>query len=143
MRILIPLLFLITTLFFSGCSVTPEVFSETRDLPYAIHDGIVTYPDNLYFPSRVTLTISMYGYTEARSDSTLIVSQQIRNPQRFPVNYTLRYLEEETSLFKYLYIEYLLTREGETQPYMQAKGKSVTPNQLSTTVTVPLTRNIT
>ena len=104
----------------AGCSFTAEEITPSRMVPYSIHDGTVSYPDNLYFPSRVTLTISMYGQRISEGTDTLIVSQQITNPQRFPVNYTLRYLSDETDTFSSLRIEYTLTRESEQTPYMES-----------------------
>jgi len=138
-------MFLLTTvitifLVLFGCSFTSEEISHSQVVPYSIHDGVVSYPDNLYFPSRVTLTISMYGESANNETDTLIVSQQITNPQRFPVNYTLRYLQDETEAFSSLRIEYSLTREGERSPYMKSLVSDLSPGDLSVTRRTTLTR---
>lgn len=124
----------------AGCSFTAEEITPSRVVPYSIHDGTVSYPDNLYFPSRVTLTISMYGQRISDGTDTLIVSQQITNPQRFPVNYTLRYLSDETDTFSSLRIEYALTRESEQTPYMESRVTDLSPKDLSITRRTTLKR---
>ena len=129
------LLFILT-----GCSVTSETPTPAQTIPYSIHVGTISYPDDLYFPSRVTLTIELYGVSNNRGNDTLIVSQQIQNPQRFPVNYTLRYLSEETSVFQELYITYTLKRENETEPYMSSLIELDSPEKLDITQNTSLTR---
>ncbi len=128
-----PIAFIILLLSITGCSVTSEAVVPDTPVPYSIHDGIVSYPDNLYFPSRVTLTINMYGVSGTDQENTLIVSQQIKNPQRFPVNYTLRYLSDETDNFSSLLLEYKLTREGENTPFLTSSIKDIAPNELDIT----------
>ncbi|MBN2858888.1 MAG: YbaY family lipoprotein [Sphaerochaetaceae bacterium] len=136
---LLPTVFTIFLVLF-GCSLPSEELSPSQVVPYSIHDGVVSYPDNLYFPSRVTLTISMYGETANNGTDILIVSQQITNPQRFPVNYTLRYLQDETESFSSLRIEYSLTREGDQTPYMRSLLTDINPADLTVTRRTTLTR---
>ncbi len=85
---------------------------------YGIISGTVMYPNNLYFPARVRLEIALTSIDSLTAEEKTIVSQSIRNPQRFPVNFILRYdsLDIRSSNQHFITIE--LYQEGEEKAYL-------------------------
>jgi uncharacterized lipoprotein YbaY len=85
---------------------------------YGIISGTVMYPNNLYFPARVRLEIALISIDSLTAEEKIVVSQSIRNPQRFPVNFILRYdsLDIRSSNLHFITIE--LYQEGEILPYL-------------------------
>lgn len=104
-----------------GCATTvpPSVQPATERIPYRIISGTVLYPNNLYFPARVHMEISLIATNLSTQERVSIVKQSIRNPQRFPVNFILRYDPRDIS-FAYEYsVSVKLFRDTEEQPYLE------------------------
>lgn len=107
-------------------SCQSAILSNSIQSPtYEIFTGVVRYPGDLYFPSRVRLVITLNQINPVDNSSTFIVSQTINNPQRFPVNYTLRYLSEEINPSYLFTLTYNLFKEGEEKPYLTAKSSKI------------------
>jgi uncharacterized lipoprotein YbaY len=104
-----------------GCTSTQIVEQEVaaERIPYQIISGTIFYPNNLYFPSRVRLEISLVAEHVSGVNSHVMVEQIITNPQRFPVNFILRYDPREISRMYEYSIVVELYREDETLPYLQ------------------------
>jgi uncharacterized lipoprotein YbaY len=96
----------------------------------------VNYPGNLYFPSRVRLVITLNEHDIFDGSASLVVSQTINNPQRFPVNYTLRYLSEEIDSSNFFSISYKLYRGEEDEPFLFAQSKKVRESELHNPVNI-------
>jgi len=92
--------------------------AAVSSVPFEIMSGTVLYPNNLYFPSRVRLEIILTSRNGFTGEERLLVSQSIRNPQRFPVNFILRYDRNDIiSTNEHLLIVELY-REEEDRPYL-------------------------
>jgi uncharacterized protein YoaH (UPF0181 family) len=76
------------------------------------------YPNNLYFPARVRMEIKLIARNLSTGQEVPIVSQSIRNPQRFPVNFILRYDAQDIVRSNEYAITVELYREIETSPYL-------------------------
>lgn len=114
-------IYLILPILLVGCATTtlPSVQPATERIPYRIISGTVLYPNNLYFPSRVHMEISLVATNLSTQEHVVIVRQSIRNPQRFPVNFILRYDPRDIS-FAYEYsVSVKLFRDTEEQPYLE------------------------
>jgi uncharacterized lipoprotein YbaY len=98
--------------------LAPEETTQSR-ITYQIISGTIFYPNNLYFPSRVRLEISLVAEHVSGANSHVMVEQIITNPQRFPVNFILRYDPREISRMYEYSIVVELYREDETLPYLQ------------------------
>lgn len=94
------------------------VSSESAQVPYKVISGTVMYPNNLYFPARVRMEIKLIARNLSTGQEVPIVSQSIRNPQRFPVNFILRYDAQDIVRSNEYAITVELYREIETSPYL-------------------------
>ncbi|HCS37354.1 MAG TPA: hypothetical protein DIW48_11910 [Sphaerochaeta sp.] len=92
--------------------------SNTEQVPYKVISGTVMYPNNLYFPARVRMEIKLIARNISTQQEIPIVSQSIRNPQRFPVNFILRYDAQDIIRSNEYAITVELYREIETTPYL-------------------------
>lgn len=92
--------------------------SKSEQLPYKVISGTVMYPNNLYFPARVRMEIKLIARNISTQQELPIVSQSIRNPQRFPVNFILRYDAQDIVRSNEYAITVELYREIETTPYL-------------------------
>ncbi|MGE0076130.1 MAG: YbaY family lipoprotein [Sphaerochaetaceae bacterium] len=92
--------------------------SNTEQVPYKVISGTVMYPNNLYFPARVRMEIKLIARNISTQQEVPIVSQSIRNPQRFPVNFILRYDAQDIIRSNEYAITVELYREIETTPYL-------------------------
>lgn len=112
-------IFSISVLLFS-CATNQArlVSSETAQVPYKVISGTVMYPNNLYFPARVRMEIKLIARNLSTGQEVPIVSQSIRNPQRFPVNFILRYDAQDIVRSNEYAITVELYREIETSPYL-------------------------
>jgi uncharacterized lipoprotein YbaY len=126
---------LISVLFLVGCSTVSPV-DEPPVESYELFTGVVNYPGNLYFPSRVRLVITLNEHDIFDGSASLVVSQTINNPQRFPVNYTLRYLSEEIDSSNFFSISYKLYRGEEDEPFLFAQSKKVRESELHNPVNI-------
>lgn len=113
---------LIPLILFSACVGTqsPTVQPVTERIPYRIIAGTVLYPNNLYFPSRVHMEITLVATNFSNNQSIPIVKQSIRNPQRFPVNFILRYDPRDISPAYEYSVDVELFREMEDSPYLKS-----------------------
>jgi uncharacterized lipoprotein YbaY len=138
MRLSKILLIVITAFLFISCA-TSYIDSRTTNYDiYQVISGTVLYPNNLYFPARVRLEISLSEYDDNDSSFKVIVSQSIRNPQRFPVNFILRYDRDDISRSKEYYLSVELFRENEQNPYLQTKLAHLGPLSGSEAVVLEL-----
>ncbi|WP_422481744.1 YbaY family lipoprotein [Pleomorphochaeta sp. DL1XJH-081] len=112
---------LLSLLFFSGCVSNQLSIAqpEPERIPYRIIAGTVLYPNNLYFPSRVHMEITLVATNLSNNQSVPIVKQSIRNPQRFPVNFILRYDPRDISPAYEYSVDVALFRETEETPYLK------------------------
>lgn len=118
-RLFYIIIFLI--LFTTGCvSIQEQTVQPIPErIPYRIISGTVLYPNNLYFPSRVYMEITLLATNLSNNESIPIVKQSIRNPQRFPVNFILRYDPRDiTPVYEYSIVVELF-REMEDSPYLK------------------------
>lgn len=88
---------------------------------YGIVSGTVLYPNNLYFPAKVRMDITLTARDPATKDARIIVSQSIRNPQRFPVNFILRYDPDDILPNAEHVITVKLYREQAKEPYLVSR----------------------
>jgi len=112
---------LIMPLLVVGC-VTVEETQETQvvqRIPYRVISGSIFYPNNLYFPARIRLEITLTAEHVSTGRIVPLVSQTIRNPQRFPVNFILRYDPRDISRVYEYSIVVELYRENEETPYLR------------------------
>jgi len=112
---------IILLLMFAGCTTTVDQVAtpDFERIPYRIIGGTVLYPNNLYFPSRVRMEITLLGTNLASRQSVPIVRQSIRNPQLFPVNFILRYDPRDISPAYEYSVKVELYRENEDTPYLR------------------------
>jgi len=108
----IVLLLLISLFLFNACETT----KVSTPLPYKIITGTVMYPNIVYFPSRLRLEINLMGRNPGTQQTTLFVNQNILNPQRFPLNFILRYDPAEVVRSLDYFITVDLYREGQDSP---------------------------
>lgn len=108
------------SLFVFSCATDPSrlASSKSEQLPYKVISGTVMYPNNLYFPARVRMEIKLIARNISTQQELPIVSQSIRNPQRFPVNFILRYDAQDIVRSNEYAITVELYREIETTPYL-------------------------
>lgn len=100
--------------------------NEQKNLPYyGIISGTVMYPNNLYFPARVRLEIALTSIDSLTTGERTIVSQSIRNPQRFPVNFILRYDTLDIRSSNQYFITIELYQEGEDKAYLSTEKISL------------------
>ncbi len=109
----------IVTLLLVGCASTPSG-SAVQSAPYRLISGTVMYPNIVYFPSRVRMEIDLVGRNLVTKATTNLVSQTILNPQRFPLNFILRYDPDEITRSNEYFIRVNLYREGESEPYLSS-----------------------
>lgn len=121
----------LVSLFFMASCTTSSSTDKTLPVSYKIFTGIVRYPGNLYFPSRVRLEITLHEHNMFDGSVSFVVSQTINNPQRFPINYTLRYLSEEINPSNLFSLSFALYREGDADPYLFAESAKVKESELN------------
>ena len=98
--------------------VSNRVAEQSQTILYQVISGTVMYPNNLYFPTRVRMEINLTAENLSTQEQIQLVSQSIRNPQRFPVNFILRYDPNDIiHSFEYSIIVKLY-RELEENPYL-------------------------
>ena len=116
------LFYILLLLLLVGCTTSTDVVVQpsVERVPYRIISGTVFYPNNLYFPSRVQMEITLIATNLSTKESAPIVKQSIRNPQRFPVNFILRYDPRDISVANEYSISVELFREAEEKPYLKA-----------------------
>ncbi|MGI6466585.1 MAG: YbaY family lipoprotein [Sphaerochaetaceae bacterium] len=100
--------------------------TQSDETPFEVVLGTVNYPNNLYFPSRIRLEISLID----SDDDILLVNQSIRNPQKFPVNFTLRYDKSEIKRNHSYYIYIELFNENENEPTLTTERVALSDQHL-------------
>lgn len=105
-----------------SCVSTPsrEGVRDGAPNPYRVISGTVFYPNNLYFPARVRLEIALVSRDTSTRQQQVLVSQSIRNPQRFPVNFIIRYDRDDIIGSREHLVTVELYRELESEPYLIA-----------------------
>ena len=109
-----------------GCSSLPPL--PQGNLPrstFEIIPGTIHYPNDLYFPSRIRVEISLSAQNRFTLEQRTLVVQTIRNPQRFPVNFILRYAQNEILVQDTHSIIVRVYQEDSTTPYLQSAKISV------------------
>lgn len=118
-----PLLIVLSTLLLVlSCTTSPpqgDSFAGTV-APFSVISGTIFYPNNLYFPSRVRLEIALIARDTSTRTERVLVTQSIRNPQRFPVNFIIRYEAKDIQRNNEHLISVELYRETESTPYLRA-----------------------
>jgi uncharacterized lipoprotein YbaY len=89
-----------------------------RNEGFGIISGTILYPNDLYFPAKIRLETTLYAMAGPSGPERILVSQTIRNPQRFPVNFTLRYDRAEVVPSETHLIAVRLYREGSDTPFL-------------------------
>ncbi len=92
---------------------------QTRNT-FEIISGTIHYPNDLYFPSRIRMEISLAAENRFTQEQRQLVIQTIRNPQRFPVNFILRYAQDEILAQDMHSILVRVYQEDSTTPYLQS-----------------------
>ena len=99
--------------------------AETRGNVFEILTGSIGYPNNLYFPARIRVEIVLSAHNRFTNEQRVLVTQTIRNPQRFPVNFILRYAAEDILSSDNQAIGVQVFQEGSNIPYLQSKAMDV------------------
>jgi uncharacterized lipoprotein YbaY len=133
LKILLLIIFLTVS-----CATTADY--TVSEPVYNIISGTVLYPNNLYFPARVRLEIALKERNDNTSAFNEVVSQSIRNPQRFPVNFILRYDKDDISRSKEYYISVELFKENEDIPYLESKLTHLPPLSGNESIIIELER---
>ncbi len=90
-------------------------------LDYGVITGSIAYPGNYsYTDGGLVIDISLTQHDFVAGTTQEISHQRIRNPQRFPVNYTIRYDTKDILPYLRYSISVQVRRSGETIPYLQA-----------------------
>ena len=113
---------IVSVLVFTGCTTLleePPPVQSTQRIPYRVISGSILYPNNLYFPSRVHLEITLMAEHVSTGNTFAVVTQIIRNPQRFPVNFILRYDPRDISRVYEYYLVVELFREEDDRPFLK------------------------
>jgi len=112
---------LLIPLLFWSCVTIDEIdlTPPAQKIPYRVLTGSIFYPNNLYFPSRIRLEITLTAEHVSTGRIVPVVSQTIRNPQRFPVNFILRYDPSDISRIYEYSIVVELFRENEETPFLR------------------------
>jgi uncharacterized lipoprotein YbaY len=110
----------------SSCSSVQENATHAADAAYdyGVITGSITYPGTYSFSdAAMVVDIALIQHDFVTGATREISHQRIRNPQRFPVNFTIRYsLKDILPYLKYS-IEAEVSKAGDTIPYL----KSVEP----------------
>lgn len=107
----------------TSCSSSPEQEEQRRSLAldYGVITGSIAYPGNYsYTDGSLVIDISLTQYDFVTGNTQEISHQRIRNPQRFPVNYTIRYDSKDILPYMRYSISVQVRRSGETVPYLEA-----------------------
>lgn len=72
------------------------------------------------------MDITLSATNIRQQSSTVIALQSIRNPQRFPVNFILRYDLQDIRYSDQYYLSVSLFREGEEKPYLSSEEIQLT-----------------
>ncbi|MDD2296961.1 MAG: YbaY family lipoprotein [Sphaerochaetaceae bacterium] len=110
-------LLILIILMFTSC-VSNSAAQRSTQIPYRIISGTVMYPNNLYFPTRVRMEITLTAQNLSSNEQFQLVTQSIRNPQRFPVNFILRYDPNDISRSLEYSLIVELYHEQEESPYL-------------------------
>jgi uncharacterized lipoprotein YbaY len=106
----------------SSCqsSVRPSAIESTRTA-FEIITGSIGYPNDLYFPARIRVEIMLTAENRFTTQKRVLVTQTIRNPQRFPVNFILRYAAEDILSSDIHSISVKVYQEGANTHYLQSQ----------------------
>lgn len=127
--VIISLLTLLLVFFTLIPACTSLSTAYTPHKTFGMLTGTIHYPNNLYFPARIRIEITLSLVDENLNAQRVLVNQTIRNPQRFPVNFTLRYdMDEIDSLAAYM-VEVALFHEGATEPFLISTQPIITQLQ--------------
>jgi len=109
-----------------SCQSSKSVVStESKANVFEILTGTIGYPNNLYFPTRIRVEIKLSAQNRFTLENRVLVNQTIRNPQRFPVNFILRYAAEDILSSDSHSIGVQVFQEGSDIPYLQSKTLDV------------------
>ena len=96
---------------------------------FEIITGSIGYPNNLYFPARIRVEILLIAQNRFSNEKRVLVTQTIRNPQRFPVNFILRYASQDILTIDIHSIVVHIFQEGATTQYLQSQPISLALNE--------------
>jgi hypothetical protein len=104
-----------------SCTTLPPALQDSQARTvFEIISGTIKYPNDLYFPSRIRIEISLTAENRFTQEQRQLVVQTIRNPQRFPVNFILRYAQAEVLAQDMHSISVRVYQEDSTTPYLQS-----------------------
>lgn|GEM_PF-734457 len=106
----------------SACqsSVRPNAIESTRTA-FEILTGSIGYPNDLYFPAKIRVEILLSAQNRFSTENRVLVTQTIRNPQRFPVNFIIRYAAEDILSSDIHSISVKVYQEGSNTHYLQSQ----------------------
>jgi uncharacterized lipoprotein YbaY len=114
---------MILLLFGTGCASLQT--NESQSVPqtqYQMISGTIIYPNDLYFPTKIRIEIVLTAINASTGKQTPLVVQTIRNPQKFPVNFTLRYDAKEIVGNHQYVVSVNLYQEGSDRPYLKSRS---------------------
>lgn len=108
---------------FSCASPSQTTSSSAQTNSFQVITGTIHYPNTIYFPSKIRIEITLSSLDNATMTEKTLAVQNIRNPQKFPVNFTLRYDEREivSSETHHIYVE--IFQENTDTPYLTSIRK--------------------
>lgn len=93
--------------------------NQTEKSIYEVLTGTINYPNNLYFPSKIRIEIILLELNPYSQEKEELVTQTIRNPQRFPVNFTLRYDAKDINVINSYQIAVKVFQNDSNTHYLQ------------------------
>lgn len=106
-----------------SCSSSPDLEKQQRtlELGYGVITGSIAYPGSYsYTDGSVVIDISLEQHDILTGSVEEISHQRIRNPQRFPVNYTIRYDKADILPYMRYSVSAQVRRTGDTVPFLVA-----------------------
>lgn len=98
-----------------------EAQQRSVALDYGVITGSIAYPGSYsYTDGSLVIDISLTQHDFITGATQEISHQRIRNPQRFPVNFTIRYDAKDILPYMRYAVSAQVRRSGETIPYLQS-----------------------
>jgi hypothetical protein len=102
-------------------SITEPTAVESTKSAFEILTGSIGYPNNMYFPAKIRVEIVLSAQNRFTNEKRFLVTQTIRNPQRFPMNFIIRYAQEDILFSDTHSITVQVFQEGSSNPYLQSQ----------------------
>ncbi len=114
-------LLLLCLAFLTSCSSNADLdaLAKAINSDVGLITGTISYPGTyLITEGTVVIDISLSQYDTATGQTIEISHQRIRNPQRFPVNYTIRFDKADILPYMRYSISAQVRRSGDANPYL-------------------------